>query len=435
MNNVTRRNFVKTSAAVSSFMILPSHVWADSPNEKLCTAHIGIGGKGRSDTSSIASHPHVQVIGLCDVDTALSKSEAALQKYSSAQFFQDYREMFSELGDKIDAVSVSTPDHTHYPATLAAMEMGKHAYTQKPLTHTIEEGRHLLQIANERKLVTQMGIQNHGSGAYRSATEIIQSGVLGKIRKVHAWSNKNWGFDGAPYQGEDPIPASLDWNLWLGTAPVRPYLGKKYHPKNWRRIIDFGCGTLGDMGVHIIDTPFRALELQAATDAETTCRAPNGFSHPESNIVNYGFAPTKYTTDDFRFTWYDGQNRPDVDYAELTLENGKIALQGSLFIGEHGRMLLPHCSTPIVRLNDANAKSETPVLKTLNHYHEFIDAIEGKGQASADFAYATPIMESLHLGVIAAKFPKQKLVWDAKAVKVTNLPEANEFIRKEYRTL
>jgi predicted dehydrogenase len=379
-----------------------------------------------------ASHPNVQVIGLCDVDTV--HRDKQLENYNSAVFFQDYREMLAQLGDKIDVVTISTPDHTHYPATLAAMNLGKHVYTQKPLTHAVAEARHLLDVARERDLVTQMGIQNHATPAYRSATQYIQSGVLGKIRKVYAWSSKNWGDDGAPYEGSDPEPASLDWNLWLGTAPSRPYLEKKYHPGQWRRLLDFGCGTLGDMGVHIIDTPFRALELGPAISAQTSCRAPNGFSHPEKNVVQYGFKPTEYTTDDFSFAWYDGDFSPPHSEADLQLGDAeKLPSQGSMFIGEKGRMLLPHCAKPSFFPQTLLQDVGKPDRKRVDHYRQFIDAIDGKDKASADFAYSVPIMETLHLGVIAARFPDKKLEWDTNSMKVANMAEANSLVSKTYR--
>lgn len=432
MKKITRRTALKASLAAGSLVCMPSFIKAASPNGKIGTAHIAIGGKGKSDLSSMASHPNVEVVGLCDVDTALR--ENAMAEHPSARFFQDYREMLDQLGDRIDAVTVSTPDHTHYPATLAAMERGIHTYTQKPLTHTMAEARHLRDYAEEHGLVTQMGIQNHARQPYRAATMLIQDGVIGKISKVYAWSFKNWGYDGEPYAGEDPIPETLDWNLWLGTAAERPYLAGKYHTKDWRRILDYGCGTLGDMGVHIIDTPFRALELEPAISAKTACRAPNGFSHPEKNIVEYGFAPTKYTTDDFSFTWYDGAHCPPTGEADLELPDGaKLPTQGSLFVGERGRMVLPHCSQPTFYPATVLDDIEVPKLSDLNHYHQFIDAIEGKDRASADFRYAAKIMETLHLGVIAAQFPERTLEWDTQTMKVPNVAEANRLTSKEYR--
>lgn len=432
MSQLTRRSMLKTSLVASGAILFPSILKGRSPNEKICTAHIGIGGKGRSDLANLAGHPNVEVVGLCDVDMGLR--DKALGRHPSATFFQDYREMLEQLGDKVDAVSVSTPDHTHYPATLAAMNLGKHVYTQKPLTHAIAEARHLQGVAEENSLVTQMGIQNHASLAYRAATRAIQNGVIGKVSKVYAWSHKNWGDDGPPYRGDDAVPANLDWNLWLGTAKERPYLSGKYHAKQWRRILDFGCGTIGDMGVHIIDTPFRALELRPAISAEASCRAPNGFSHPEQGIVHFGFAPTRFTTENFSFTWYDGALAPPATELPLaSFEAQDLPNQGSLFIGEKGQMLLPHCAPPSFYPASLGADVDRADLGQVDHYHQFVNAIQGSDSTSADFAYSVPIMETLHLGVIAAHFPGNNLEWNSQEMKVTNEEEANALVTKDYR--
>ena len=271
--------------------------------EKLRTAHIGVGGMGGADLASISSHPQVEVAGLCDVDA--NRLASAHKKHKQARTFSDYRQMLSEMGDSIDAVVVSTPDHTHAPAAMSAMNLGKPVYCQKPLTHEVFEARRLNQVAQEKELATQMGIQIHSAAAYRRAKQMIQDGMIGPVSHVHAWSNKNWGYDGPAYTGESAVPKNLDWDLWLGTAQARPFLEGKYHPGNWRRLLDYGCGTLGDMGVHIFDTPFRALGLKIPKWVEMECRASNGFGHPTKNKVHYGFAPTKYTTDDFTFTWWD----------------------------------------------------------------------------------------------------------------------------------
>ena len=254
-----RRNFLKNTAALASVSLFPSSVWALAKNGKLRTAHIGVGGMGGSDLKSISSHSQIEVTALCDVD---SNSLAAAKKlHPNAKVFSDYRKLFDEIGNAIDAVVVSTPDHTHAPASIMAMNMGKPVYCQKPLTHHVSEARAVRKLAEDNKLITQMGIQIHSFKEYRSAVSLIQSGIIGKVHTVRAWSPKNWGYDGPAPQGSDPIPKSLDWNLWLGTSPERAYKDKIYHPGNWRKILDYGCGTLGDMGVHIFDTPYTALNL------------------------------------------------------------------------------------------------------------------------------------------------------------------------------
>lgn len=435
MNNTTRRKFLKTTAAVSGFFVLPSGLLSNPPNSRLCSAHIGTGGKGRIDLPQLAKDPRVQVLGLCDVDRERGAADANLKKFASAKFFMDYREMLAQLGDKVDLVSISTPDHTHYPATMAAMELGKHVYTQKPLTHKLAEARHLAHFAAKKKLTTQMGIQNQSREAYRLTRHYVREGVLGKVSRVYVWSFKNWGYDGAPYTEKTPPPASLHWNLWLGTAPVRPYVSKVYHPGNWRKILDFGCGTLGDMGIHIFDTPFKSLGLTDPKWVEAECRKPNGFGHAEQNKLHYGFAPTKYTTDNFTFTWWDGTGAPrHDDNPDLQLPNGDpLPKQGAVFVGEAGRMVLPHCAMPTFYPDSILKTVAKPDLGSVDHYTQFLDAIEGKGETTAGFDYAGPLAEALCLGVVACQFPGKRLQWNSKKMRVTNLPEANPLLEGKYR--
>jgi predicted dehydrogenase len=435
MKNTTRRDFLKTSTAVGSFFILPSGLLANSPNGRLCTAHIGTGGKGRVDTGEIAKHKHVQVLGLCDVDRERGQVDTWLKRFTSAKFYQDYREMLAALDDKIDVVSISTPDHTHYPATMAAMERGKHVYTQKPLTHKLAEARHLAKVAAEKKLTTQMGIQNQSKEAYRLTRHYIKEGILGKISKIYVWSFKNWGYDGSPYTEKSSIPESLDWNLWLGAAPVRPFVNKVYHPGQWRKILDFGCGTLGDMGIHIFDTPFKSLDLSEPLWVEAECRAPNGFGHAEQNKVHYGFASTKYTTDNFTFTWWDGEGAPRHNgNPDLQLPSGdRLPKQGALFVGEAGRMVLPHCSIPTFYPDSVLKNVAKPDIRGVDHYTQFLDAIEGKDKTLAGFDYAGPLAEALCLGVVACQFPGKRLKWNSREMRVTNRPEANSLLEGKYR--
>ena len=435
MKNSTRRSFIKTSAAVGSFFVLPSGLLSKSPNSRLCSAHIGTGGKGRTDTTQLANHERVQVLGLCDVDRNRGQADAYLKKHTSAKFWQDYREMLAELGDKIDVVSVSTPDHTHYPATMAAMELGKHVYTQKPLTHKLAEARQLAEFAAEKKLTTQMGIQNQSRAPYRLTRHYIKEGIIGKVSKVYVWSFKNWGYDGKPHTEASPIPESLDWNLWLGTAPERPFVNKVYHPGQWRKILDYGCGTLGDMGIHIFDTPFKSLDLTDPLWVEAECRAPNGYGHAEQNKVHYGFKPTQYTTDKFTFTWWDGEGAPRHDgNPDLILPNGdKLPKQGALYVGEGGRMVLPHCGMPTFYPDTIMDQVDQKAFAGVNHYTQFLDAIEGNDKTLAGFDYAGPLAEALCLGVVACQFPGKRLNWNSKKMKVTNLAAANPLLEGKYR--
>ena len=267
-------------------------------------------------------------------------------------------------------------------------------------------------MAEEKSLVTQMGIQIHSFKEYRSAVQLIQNGIIGKVHTVRAWSPKNWGYDGPAPTGSDPVPADLNWNLWLGTAPERPYKKGYYHPGNWRKVLDFGCGTLGDMGVHIFDTPYTALALDVPKTITTNCRKPTGFGHPENNVVTYEFPGTAYTTDSLKWVWYDGPGAPS-DHEELNLPgNEKLPEQGSIFIGEKGRLLLPHWDFPKLIVNGKYEKVDYPELEQADHYHQFVDACLGNDHCSAPFSYAARLTEAILLGVVANRFPDQTLHWD-----------------------
>lgn len=426
-----RRDFLKSAAAFSAVTILPSSVWALTKNGKIRTAHIGVGGMmGMADLKSISSHPMVEVTALCDVDT---KYLAVAQKmFPNAKGYADYRKMFDEIGKAIDAVVITTPDHTHAPASLMAMQMGKPVYCQKPLTHHVSEARAMRKYAEDNNIITQMGIQCHSSDMYLQAVDLIQSGIIGKVSCVRAWSPKNWGYDGAAPTGSDPIPANLDWNLWLGTSPERPYKDGYYHPGNWRKVLDYGCGTLGDMGVHIFDTPYTALNLDVPKTVKTTCRKPTGFGHPENNVVEYDFPGTEYTTDKFKWVWYDGPGAPKK-HKDLKLPNKEeLPEQGAMFIGEKGNMLLPHWDYPKLIVNGKYEKIDFPTLEKVDHYHQFIDACQGKTECSAPFTYGARLTEAILLGVIANRFPKETLHWDIKNAKFAEA-KANLLLETNYR--
>ncbi|NNL79321.1 MAG: Gfo/Idh/MocA family oxidoreductase [Flavobacteriaceae bacterium] len=443
-----RRHFIKGGMALTSLSLLPASLWAMETNKTLRTAHIGVGGMGLEDLKAISSHSQAKVVALCDVDSNFLKIAHELQP--DAKTFSDYRVMLKEMASEIDAVIVSTPDHTHAPASMMAMELGKAVYCQKPLTHHVTEARAMDRLAKEKNLVTQMGIQVHSFYDYKLATELIRSGIIGKVKTVRAWSPKNWGYDGEIPTGSDPVPENLDWNLWLGTSAFRPYKNEVYHPGNWRKLMDYGCGTLGDMGVHIFDTPYNALELGVPKTIRNKCRKPNGFGFPEKNIVTYKFPATRYTTKRFKWVWYDGEGAPE-DHRELRLPDGdELPEQGAIFVGTKGRLLLPHfMELPklIVDGKYRNMDAEIsriekesqlgPAVRNYDtegpkHYHQFIDACLGQDKCTAPFSYASRLTETILLGVIAGRFPNKTLHWDAKTATFKN-DEANKFLNAPYR--
>ncbi len=442
-----RRDFVKNSAAVGSIALLSSCVKTNlGRSGRLRTAHIGVGGMGAEDLKAMASHNLVDIAALCDVD-ALNLA-AAKKLYPKAKTYSDYRVLMKELAGQIDAVVVSTPDHMHAPISMLAMEMGKAVYCQKPLTHHVSEARAMAKLAKQKRLVTQMGIQVHSFYDYILGTKLIQSGIIGKVHTVHAWSPKNWGYDGEIPSGADPVPENLDWNLWLGTARERPYKEGMYHPGNWRKICDYGCGTFGDIGVHIFDTPYNALALDVPFTVINNCREPNGFGFPENNTVTYEFPGTKYTADTLKWVWYDGPGAPGV-HKDLELPMGEeLPDQGAMFMGEKGKLLLPHFMQ-LPRLIEDNkyveidvekyakgVHSDKPVrdydLEAPAHYHQFVNACLGIGKCTAPFSYASRLTETILLGVIAGRFPNKKLHWNNESSSFDE-NEANAFLDSPYR--
>lgn len=440
---IDRRDFIKKSGLGALGLILAPTLLAKArANGRLRTAHIGLGMMGKADLDAISSHNFVDVVALCDVDANLLAEAKAL--FPNAKTYKDYREMLKEMEDGIDAVVVSTPDHTHAPASLMAMKMDKPVYCQKPLTHHVSEAREMKKVAEKKGLVTQMGIQVHSFYDYKLATLLIQSGIIGKVHTVRAWSPKNWGYDGPAPTGSDPVPANLDWNLWLGTAPERPYKEGYYHPGNWRKVLDFGCGTLGDMGVHIFDTPYNALQLDVPKTIVNECREPTGFGFPEHNTVTYEFPSTPYTAETLKWVWYDGSGAP-ADHEDFTLPAGEeLPEQGAMFMGEKGRLLLPHFQE-LPRLIVDGQYEEMDIeqfnlgkpvkdydSESKKHYHQFVDACLGKDECSAPFSYSARLTETILLGVIAGRFPNQTLHWDSKKAKFEE-KEANQYLDGKYR--
>ena len=442
-----RRNFIKSSVALASLSVISPQILASTKNNILRTAHIGVGGMGAADLNDIASHKSVVVTALCDVDSkALAK---ASKLFPNAKVYKDYRVMLNDLKDSVDAVVVSTPDHTHAPASMLAMSLNKSVYCQKPLTHHVSESRAMRKLAKEKNLITQMGIQVHSFYDYKLATLLIQSGIIGKVSSVRAWCPKNWGYDGPKPKDEDPVPENLDWNLWLGTSSERPYKDKIYHPLNWRKIVDFGCGTLGDMGVHIFDTPYNALELDVPITIKNNCRKPNEFGFPEKNLVTYEFPRTKYTTEKLKWVWEDGSGVPKK-HKDLKLPNkDKLPMQGAMFIGEKGRLLLPHfmelpklivdnkyVELDLTEFEKSGQITNKPVRdysgESYLHYHQFVDACLGKDTCSAPFSYSARLTETILLGVIAGRFPGKTLHWDNNLAKFKE-EEANKFLDSPYR--
>lgn len=426
---IHRRRFLQLAA--TSTLAAPAIVRGQNLNSKVQLAGIGCEGKGWSDINEMAGHGQTHFVGFCDVD--LSRTEKARGLNPDAPVFQDYREMLDQLGDKIDAVTVSTPDHMHAYIGLDAMRRGKHVYCQKPLTHNVWEARQMALQAKQSNVITRLGNQIHSHEFYRTAVRAIQSGAIGKVKRVHSWCaatghGKSFHLD-RPKHSVEP-PKTLDWNLWIGVAPMRPYGDwKVYHPWGWRDWQDFGNGALGDFGCHILDPVFTALKIDGPPmDFAADHSGINDEVWPAQTTVDYTFPGTELTADDqLKITWYDGGRLPGVGGSHLPASEA-LPRSGSLFIGEEGSIVLPHVGAMRIY-----PEAKVDAVEGLNHYHGWVDGILTGTQPSDGFAYGGPLTEAVLLGNIAVRYRGTKLQWDAKAMKITNHEEANQWLRRDYR--
>lgn len=434
-SSFSRRDFLRRTSLVTAAGVcapfIARNLFAAPPSETILHASIGASRQAGRDLELLARHPYVKLVAIADVDG--SKSAPWREKFPDVRIYQDWRELL-EKEKQLDTLNVSTPDHMHAPIAMSAMQLGKHVYVQKPLTHDIYEARQLTKFAKEKKLITQMGIQIQSGSEYRQAVQLIREGAIGKVKAVHAWCGKTWG-DAKPLPDrQDPPPAELNWDLWLGTAATRPFIGDGYyHPQAWRSKLDFGTGTFGDMGCHIFDPVFKSLELTAPISIRSEGPAPNQWNWAPDSIVHYIFPGTKFTAGTtLPMSWYDGTERPPKEVQSLvTVE--RLPGTGSIFIGTKGVMLLPHISRPKIFQNAELQEHPLPKVEDGNHYTQFLEAVRGKGKAGADFNYAGPLTEAVLLGGIASRFRNTTLLWDAKAMKFKNVEAASRFVRRDYR--
>lgn len=431
---ITRRSFLRRTAAGSlAAVAFPSIVRSVNANGKLQVGVVGCNGQGLSDLGEIGSHPQVQFVGFCDVDTA--RFDGADKKFPGVPHFQDFREMFAKLGDTLDAVQVSTPDHMHAFIALDAMRRGKHVYCQKPLTHTVWESRQMFLQAEKSKVITQMGNQIHSASEYRTGVKLLRDGVIGKITAVHSWignrGNQFTGLDVMPAPG--PVPGTLAWDSWIGTAPMRDFAPDVYHPFKWRDWQDFGGGALGDFGCHVMDPVFTALELTTPLTVGAESEGVNAQTWPEAQTISYTFRGTPFTAGKtLPLTWYDGGRQPDLALAQMPAD-AKLPGGGSLFIGEGGTMVLPHVGMPRLYPADKFADFKIEKVPGGNHYHIWVDGVLANKRTSDGFHYAAQLSETVQLGNVATRVPGVGLIWDAAQLEITNNATANRLITKQYR--
>ena len=443
-----RRQFLRNAASLAGAGVWLSSqsdgVLGASPNERVSIASIGVGGKGSSDTDDASKFG--QIVAICDIDDHRLKQKA--QQFPDAKMFHDFRELLSEMGDKIDAVTVSTADHTHAAAGVHAMRLGKHVYCQKPLTHSIAEARLMRETARKHNVVTQMGNQGTAQDGFRAGVELIRSGAIGDVREVHVWTNRpysDWK-SGKMYwkqspqltsrpQETPPVPEHISWDLWLGPAPERPY-HPVYHPHDWRGWWDFGTGALGDMACHTANLPFMGLELGLPTRVSAISSEVNAETYPAWATITYEF-PARGSLPPVKLVWYEGSENGKRNLPEQRMPGDQVPTDsGALLVGDKGRLYAPGDSGDEQQL-EVKGKIKTPeqTIERLgsdggsdqNHKREWIRGIEGGPKPLSNFDYASVLTEAMLLGNVAIRLGKP-IDYDGKKGEVTNLTEAANLI-------
>lgn len=474
--NGSRRDFVKKTALGLGAMIVPRHVIGGkgylAPSDKLNIAGVGIGGRGRGILEAAAQRNRdtgatvENIVALCDVDQKYAAP--VFEQYPNAKRYKDFRVMLAEMDKDIDAVMVATPDHLHAPVAMAAMNLNKHVYVEKPLTHNIYEARLLTETARKRKLITQMG--NHGNSGedIRKICEWIWAGIIGPVREVHAWTNRPVWPQGLLRPKETPaVPTDLDWDLWLGPAPMRPY-HPTYHPFGWRGWWDFGTGALGDMACHIVDPVFKALKLKYPTHIEASVppvytrmwsQDINTESAPAASMIHFNFPARSAQMPAVRLTWYDGNLRPPRP-KELGPDEPMGNWDGGvIFVGDRGKIMCDCYGAnprllPLSRMRTFRGVPKTIARVQGNHQTSWVKAIKENNPAlaSSNFDYAGPLTEMVLIGNLAIRSldllekvknsrgqmedaftGRKQLVWDAQNLKISNYEPANQFIKRQYR--
>lgn len=418
---VNRRNFLgaltATGLVTSGYFSSSAAAQSKSVNEQLNLACIGTANRAAEDIKGVV---HERIVALCDVDR--NYLDRKLKEIPDARAYADYREMLDKEADKIDAVVIGTTDHHHAPAAIRAIRAGKHVYCEKPLSHTVAEARLITDAAREAGVATQLGTQIHAEDNYRRVVEIIQAGTIGKVTDVHVWvGGKGWGGGELPTQTE-PAPAHLDWDLWLGPAPERPYAPGRYHPAQWRKWWDFGQGTLGDMGCHYMDLPFWALGLKYPVEISAEGPPVHAQTAPIGLIVKYKFAKP-----DLNFTWYCDTQVPKQINGEAVPSNGVM------FVGTEGMMFADYNKYRLFPMD--KFKSFTPPPKSIpasiGHHREWLKACRDGSPTTCNFDYSGPLTEAVLLGNVAYR-SGQKITWNAEKLQASH-PNAQQYISKEYR--
>ncbi|GAB3254317.1 Gfo/Idh/MocA family oxidoreductase [Larkinella harenae] len=442
--SVSRRKFLLAAAATA--LVPPLALKASKrklgPNDKLNHACIGVGGMGWGDLQNFAKHPKVNLVALCDVDEIRLKKAA--EAFPQARTYTDWRELLEKENANLDSVNVTVPDHNHFAIAIQAIRAGKHVYCQKPMCHDVVEVRILTEAAVKAGVITQLGTQIASGKGDRTAVQWIKEGAIGKVKHAYLCSNrpgaiKDYRLVGPrPTEGQEP-PSTLNWDLWIGTAPQRPFVPEIYHPTKWRAWQDFGTGWSGDIGCHIFDAVWKGLGLKAPKTVIAEVQkswedAPErrGDTWPQGDHITWAFPGTKLTIRNLTLEWFDGEFYPPEEVRALYSVNDYPA-ESAMLIGTKGALLIPHGEMPVLLPQEKFKDYKTPELEDRNHYHHFVDACLGGPKTESHFAQSGPMTEAIILGTVAIRVPGQLLEWDAARLKIPNHPEAEKYLSRIYR--
>ncbi len=435
----SRRRFLKTAAG--SAFAAPWIGWKSTasgaaPSKDLRFANFGAGGRAWSDLSAMAALPNTTLVAVADVDTV--RSANFHKTYPDTPYYTDWRQLLDEKASEIDAVVVATPDHMHAPIAMAAMQLGKHVYAEKPVSRTLYEARQLREYASANNLMTQMGNQLASSDGNRTAVMLLRQGVIGKVKSVHSMNPKSWGSMSPLPESDEAAPETLDWDQWLGVGKYRKFIPREFAPSNWRKRIGYGTGTLGDMGCHIYHPWFMGLNNPLTLSVTSHGPAPvDPDSWPLDGKIHHRMQGNDLTDGDFDFTWYDGSQRPSDEVAAALGGKENVPRSGSVVIGSSGALAIPHGGAGIPSIfRDGKLSDEIFETKTSEDHHgNFAAAIRGEiaKKPRCNFDYSGPMTEAVLLGTVAMRLPGQELKWDDAAGKFIGSKAANAMIHDEYR--
>lgn len=437
---LSRREMVKAAAALGVPWVLPSGQLAAAPGSKLCHACIGVTRMGHNDLKNFLQHERLEIVALCDVDA--EHLQAAAKIVPGARRYADWRELLDKEGDRIDSVNVTVPDHMHFPIAYAAVGHGKHVYCQKPMCHELEEVRRLTAAAVKKGIVTQLGTQFASSIAERMLVQLIQEGAIGRVKHVYLCSNRpapNRVKGPRPAQSETP-PPHLNWDLWIGTAPMRPFVPDTYHPAKWRGWLDFGTSWIADMGCHLLDATWRGLGLKAPTtviaeveESWKTSPQRRADNWPQSEHVTWIFPGNdRIAGQELMIEWFDGEMLPPQATRDLNL-TGTFPLEATLLVGTDGAILQQHGAAPRLLPVEKFKGYEYPKQPPRDHYRHYVDACLGGEKTESSFAQTAPMSEAILLGTIAVRCPGQELAWDSAGMQFPNHPQAHRHLKRSYR--